>query len=427
MAWATFYHKSFQDFLCDSQRWRVHFGELDDEVAKRWLTDSTAEIGHSRYAILNLVAGEKSPEMPLHDPYYLDVFNVLAPLYWRALTSTSPSPSLFTGKKSKPNQKRKSSELPQVFRGSESDIIILVLGNPGSGKSTLVNRLVGWNQVTAQSKQGSRTKHVQVATVRCAPRQYTELNNALEGCRIVLVEPYEFDEGDYEGLAHLVRWLEATYRCGMAVRGILYLHDVSQTAERRKTRRSNLSLLSQLCGENALDKVALVSTRWETVHPDIFEERLRSLVGLSLGGGLWAPMVTGGTSVHHLRPAFNHDVSASLQHPLAMQEAWDPWRIIAPFLTDLEASRRPLLVQDELVNRNLPFERTAVGRTLGTVPKGIFSDVGGSAREHRLEGGMTGTRFKTGRVYECCRALGLSINEGLIQLLEQARLASRRG
>jgi hypothetical protein len=46
--------------------------------------------------------------------------------------------------------------------------------------------------------------------VRCAPRQYTELNDALEGRRIVLVEPYEFDEGDYEGLAHLVRWLEAT-------------------------------------------------------------------------------------------------------------------------------------------------------------------------------------------------------------------------
>lgn len=173
----------------------------------------------------------------------------------------------------------------------------------------------------------------------------------------------------------------------MAVRGILYLHDVSQTAERWKTRRSSLSLLAQLCGENALDKVALVSTRWETVHPDIVEERIHSLGELSIHGGLWAPIIGGGASVHHLRPVFNRDVPASQQSPLAKQDCWDPWRIISLFLSDNEAGRRPLLVQDELVNRNLPFERTAAGRTLGIVPRGIFGDVGGSAREHRLEGG----------------------------------------
>jgi hypothetical protein len=39
MAWATIYHRSFQDFLYDPQRWRVHFGELDDELAERWLIE----------------------------------------------------------------------------------------------------------------------------------------------------------------------------------------------------------------------------------------------------------------------------------------------------------------------------------------------------------------------------------------------------
>ena len=39
MAWATFYHKSFQDFLSDPQRLRVHFREHNDELAERWLTE----------------------------------------------------------------------------------------------------------------------------------------------------------------------------------------------------------------------------------------------------------------------------------------------------------------------------------------------------------------------------------------------------
>lgn len=178
-----------------------------------------------------------------------------------------------------------------------------------------------------------------------------------------------------------------SYRQGMVVRGILYLHDVSQIAECWKARRSNLNLLAHLCGEKALNKVALVSTRWEKVHPDIIDERLRSLGELSLGGGLWAPMISGGASMHHLRPVFGRDIPSSQQSPVVMQEAWDPWRIISPFFNDGDAGRCPLLVQDEMVNRNLPFERTAVSRILGMAPKSIFSDVGGSGWDRRFEGG----------------------------------------
>lgn len=88
-----------------------------------------------------------------------------------------------------------------------------------------------------------------------------------ESTNIYLVDTPGFDDTnmtDAEVLRHLADWLSFTYAHGIKLHGILYLHRITDVRMQGSARK-NLIMFNKLCGEQALRKVALVTTMWENL------------------------------------------------------------------------------------------------------------------------------------------------------------------
>jgi hypothetical protein len=62
---------------------------------------------------------------------------------------------------------------------------------------------------------------------------------------------------------------------GMKLAGIIYLHEISQS--RFEISRMSLVMLNKLCGNDALSKVILVTTKWGDISADVGQRREQQL------------------------------------------------------------------------------------------------------------------------------------------------------
>ena len=74
----------------------------------------------------------------------------------------------------------------------------------------------------------------------------------------------------------------------MTIAGLIYLHDISQL-RLSATVHKNLDLFRVLCGEDAITRVVLATTKWNRVDPAVGEQR-----ELELKKELWGNMMTAG-------------------------------------------------------------------------------------------------------------------------------------
>lgn len=130
----------------------------------------------------------------------------------------------------------------------------------------------------------------------------------------------------------------------MIVRGIVHLHDISRD-DLPPALELDVELLSKLCGDDTMAKVAFVTTKWDRLR-DVSEGQKRVA---QLEAGCWAHALRHGASIFHLQP----DGMA----PSPGYKA--PWDIIRHLIEN--RSLGALRIQEEVVHRGRSVNRVLHG------------------------------------------------------------------
>ncbi|KAL9035195.1 MAG: hypothetical protein Q9180_004988 [Flavoplaca navasiana] len=120
--------------------------------------------------------------------------------------------------------------------------------------------------------------------------KYSEYEN------VQLVDTPGFDDTnrtDTEVLEEIAKWLTATYRSNIKLRGIIYLHRISDPRMPGAARR-NLLMFTKLCGVNACPQILLATTWWEKAD---FKHGVNREKELSDTPDFWGYMLSKGSRV----------------------------------------------------------------------------------------------------------------------------------
>jgi hypothetical protein len=93
----------------------------------------------------------------------------------------------------------------------------------------------------------------------------------------------------------------------MKLAGVIYLYDISQT-RMLGTTLNNMEMFHELCGDDALKAVFLLTTKWGAVNVEVGEKREKQLSDES-----WKPMLAQGSTIRR----FDH-TPASAQATLGL-------------------------------------------------------------------------------------------------------------
>jgi len=214
-----------------------------------------------------------------------------------------------------------------------TDLVIALMGPTGSGKSNVIDTLAGQPGKRAGSRLESCTTEVR------AVRLY---NHAVYGDRLVLVDTPGFDDtnkSDLEILQMVSDWLQKIYEKDIKLAGIIYLHRITDNRMAGSPHR-NLRMFGELCGDQAVKKVVLVTTMWDKVQQDKGVRRENELFE-----NYWKTMTDYGASTARFSNSAN-----------------SAWKIIEIILKQHETE--VLLLQEELVDLKRALNETQAGKTL---------------------------------------------------------------
>ena len=144
---------------------------------------------------------------------------------------------------------------------------------------------------------------------------------------------------------HLLR-----YKNGIKLTGIIYLQRITDNRIVSTPCQRNLRMLEELCGDQALKKVVLVTTIWDKVQPDTGVRREKELFE-----SLWKMMIDHGA----LTARFTNSADSA-------------WNIIDSILKCQETDVLPL--QEELVDLERALSETQAGKTLFSDLKRLLAE-----------------------------------------------------
>jgi hypothetical protein len=130
------------------------------------------------------------------------------------------------------------------------------------------------------------------------------------------------------------------YKAKIKLSGILYMHRITDNRMAGSPYR-NLRMFGELCGDKAIEKVALVTTMWDRVGPALGESRETELLKR-----YWAQMI----EHHAAHRRFNNSESS----------AWEIIRLVV----QQDQTRHVLLLQEELVDLKKRINETKAGKAL---------------------------------------------------------------
>ncbi|KAF5325901.1 hypothetical protein D9611_000785 [Ephemerocybe angulata] len=231
------------------------------------------------------------------------------------------------------------------------DIIIPVMGATGAGKSYLINALLrarGNKQLaTVGCELASCTVNLQAFRIEGLTSKY----GALENGDVIIVDTPGFDDtfaSDFEILKRIADWLKSSCEDGAILGGVIYLHDISQDRF-SGTARKNLEMFNHLCGDAALHKVVLVTSKWGREGGRDFGAREKELQERH-----WRSMLEGQGKARTMR----------LDH---RNEGESAVRIVDSILRRAAGSSlldEVLQIQKELVNRKKFLPQTQAAKAL---------------------------------------------------------------
>ena len=85
--------------------------------------------------------------------------------------------------------------------------------------------------------------------------------------RVHLIDTPGFDDtnvSDAQVLQNIAHWLSMSFKYGIKLSGIIYLHRITDPRMTGSVRR-NLLMFKKLCGEKSFSSVVLATTRWSMV------------------------------------------------------------------------------------------------------------------------------------------------------------------
>ena len=112
-----------------------------------------------------------------------------------------------------------------------------------------------------------------------------------------LIDTLGFDDthrSDTEVLGQLAKWLADTYKGGIQLSGIIYLHRISDLRMQGSAKKHPLTF-KKLCGDDALKNVILATTKWDRVSKQKGTARERELRSTE---EFWGWMVSQGSKVY---------------------------------------------------------------------------------------------------------------------------------
>ncbi|KAG6807943.1 hypothetical protein H0H92_005934 [Tricholoma furcatifolium] len=218
---------------------------------------------------------------------------------------------------------------------SSSDLVIVVMGATGSGKSTFVNLLFEEEVAPVGHDLASETQLV---------RAYHLPDSEFPQNRIIIVDTPGFDDserGELEIVRKISVWLAQSYDAKMQLAGVVYCHDITQRKWQGSTGR-NFEVFEKLCGPAAAKKVVLLTTMWDdAANQATLENRVEKLKT-----SFWKGML---------------DNKCVVQRGILTKEAAQD--TIDLFLSQ-KAHYEPLQIQTDLVTNNKSLKDTEAGRHL---------------------------------------------------------------
>ncbi|CAE6451145.1 unnamed protein product [Rhizoctonia solani] len=138
---------------------------------------------------------------------------------------------------------------------------VLVCGSTGVGKSKFINTLTGSKLPVGRSTYSETSEVIDDVPLIKYGDKY-----------IQLVDTPGFQDTRYGNeipvFRNIIDWLAARYSGKLRTVGIIFLRPIEQTRVLRPEAQL-MQMFKDLCGEDCLDRIVLVTTRW---HPDSDEE-----------------------------------------------------------------------------------------------------------------------------------------------------------
>ena len=179
----------------------------------------------------------------------------------------------------------------------------------------------------------------------------------LDGRQVILFDTPGFDDTyrlDADILAELAETLSALYKHNLKLAGIVYVHRITDN-RMTNTLLRNLSVIRNLCGEEPLKNVTLLTTHWDVADRKVAKSREQEMKETE---AWWGYMVSKGSKV---RRFMNTEDSAH--------------EVLFEFI---EQERRVLQIQKEIVEQGLDVKQTQAGAALNV-------EVAKMAERHGLE------------------------------------------
>ncbi|KAF9043972.1 P-loop containing nucleoside triphosphate hydrolase protein [Panaeolus papilionaceus] len=228
---------------------------------------------------------------------------------------------------------------------TEEDILIVLLGPTGSGKSTFINRLIGRDGAFVGEGLCSCTKGIHLVQCSLLPGQSN---------RIFLVDTPGFDDGgttDLKILEMLATWFTETFKQKIKVSGVLFFHRITDNRY-TSTSAHNLELLQGLCGLPSLKNVFIVTSMWDELQTNYHDEAVEREKRLQ--EYYWSSLIHRGSRV------FRHNGTQFSAQTIINH--------IRPVKLDLK-------IQLEMVNQKKPLPQTTAGKTVHTRLHKMVEDI----------------------------------------------------
>ena len=116
------------------------------------------------------------------------------------------------------------------------------------------------------------------------------------GFNITLIDSPGFDDAEkpnVQVLGEIAEWLQDSYKQNTKLSGIINMHRINDERMTVSARR-NLHILRKLCGEPPLSNIALVTSFWDQVSPEVGMQREQEL---KASPEFWGTMVEKGSRI----------------------------------------------------------------------------------------------------------------------------------